>query len=656
MAEVALVFFFLSACVWPVDSTFYFEPGDTAPPFILPTLEGSFVYLPTSNSPPFVFYALDNRSAFAECLWTKDESLDHLIRNSTRDVHYFFMSFSDHAQQDVEWMQLRMRNRMTTLEESRTVGAGTANDLFKRSHFVTVSANDTDTWISSLLSNWTCQDHGCGINQIEAVAEKGLVPSPIRRLDARYDWLFGRYENGGKFPLVDFKDGCTSTSATYTGHVALISRSGPRNCTFYTKVLNAFKSNVSGVIVFSTPDDPLVDMNCAGAECGSLFPIPGTMISYEDGTALQQALEAGWVNVTFQTLPAPVFYFGIDGQGKVQQTGWLLYPSFLFLIWQSQWYNYWTGLLTQLDHSATVIPVLNHSTMQGQYGASAVVHVPSMQELWQYELIELDMALSCPGSEDDSCAAWDHTIQLFICCNPLGDYCGQELGRWITPFRRRIGRWLTNITPLLPFFDGPSCNLTMKTVPWAKPWDPSLNIRLSGRADPGNVVIRPYKVIPLFKGGTTTFNSSYNKQFVPVVFSVDDYAVKVVLEAVITGHGSDNNNCGEFCVTSHRFTVNRKHTNVETFSNPTNPLGCAMRVSEGVEPNEHGTWLYGRDGWCDGQEVSPWVVDITHQVHIGEMNDVSYVGWFNGTDPHPTRKPGYIIMYSNIVFYEKVHV
>ena len=35
------------------------------------------------------------------------------------------------------------------------------------------------------------------------------------------------------------------------------------------------------------------------------------------------------------------------------------------------------------------------------------------------------------------------------------------------------------------------------------------------------------------------------------------------------------------------------------------------RVGEGVVPNELGRWLYGRGGWCDGQEVTPWVVDIT---------------------------------------------
>ena len=36
-----------------------------------------------------------------------------------------------------------------------------------------------------------------------------------------------------------------------------------------------------------------------------------------------------------------------------------------------------------------------------------------------------------------------------------------------------------------------------------------------------------------------------------------------------------------------------------------------MQVEEGGIPNEHGTWHFGRNGWCDGQNVRPWVVDVT---------------------------------------------
>ena len=54
-----------------------------------------------------------------------------------------------------------------------------------------------------------------------------------------------------------------------------------------------------------------------------------------------------------------------------------------------------------------------------------------------------------------------------------------------------------------------------------------------------------------------------------------------------------------------------------------------------MTPNEEGTWLYGRDGWCDGQEVRPEVWDVTSQVALAGSNTLHYYGWFNGTDPNP---------------------
>lgn len=82
-------------------------------------------------------------------------------------------------------------------------------------------------------------------------------------------------------------------------------------------------------------------------------------------------------------------------------------------------------------------------------------------------------------------------------------------------------------------------------------------------------------------------------------------------------------------------------------------MGCADRVSDGVVPNEFGSWMYGRGGWCDGQEVTPWMVDVTEQVMFsGVTNSIRYFGLYNGNDPHPTKDPGNIVMYSYLVFYK----
>lgn len=46
------------------------------------------------------------------------------------------------------------------------------------------------------------------------------------------------------------------------------------------------------------------------------------------------------------------------------------------------------------------------------------------------------------------------------------------------------------------------------------------------------------------------------------------------------------------------------------------PLGCTTWVKHGAIPNEYGTWLYGRAGWCDGLQVDPWRTDVTNQVAV----------------------------------------
>lgn len=192
----------------------------------------------------------------------------------------------------------------------------------------------------------------------------------------------------------------------------------------------------------------------------------------------------------------------------------------------------------------------------------------------------------------------------------------------------------------------------MKTAPWAMPWVPSLDIHFQNKQTQGGIY--PSKAFVLYEPGAT-FNKSYNSNFKPYRFLVPDDVIKVEIYAVITGHGSDENGCGEFCVTSHHFIVN-KHVNNITFSEAGTPLGCANQVPTGVEPNEHGTWLYGRDGWCDGRNVFPWIIDITTQIQKGqETNVINYFGWFNGTDPNPKQNPGEIILYSYLIFYKELN-
>ncbi|XP_063952301.1 uncharacterized protein LOC129255975 [Lytechinus pictus] len=617
-----------------------FIPGQNAKSFSVETLNGTLQF-PSAVllNKSIIFHVFDNRSGFLECFWTSEASLKS-ISSSPESLHYVFMSASSHAKQDALWMQNQIMNILQKMTSEGELRQKAVCNLQARLHFVTQPTYELGNWLPAVLMEWACQDHGCGFSQAVFKSITGSSSEVIlKRLDARYDWLPSPAQVFSSPQSVVLAGNGCSTSEYVAGRIALVVDG---DCSFADKVKEMEASSAVGVIVYSQPGYPVQDMNCEGAECDDPPSIPATMIPYNQ--ALLQSVQKDSMNVSFQTSPSENFYFAIDQQGKLAELGWLLYPSFQFFVWQAQWFDYKTELKKNLSQEVTVVPVINDTIMQGHAGVVQTVDIPSLQDVSK---IELDTSLSCPGTRDESCPPWDHTVQLYLCCDQTSPLCGMELGRWITAFRRRIGRWLTDVTPLTPLFTSSQCTFTMKTAWWAQPWKPSLSLRLHKSAkvlSEGH----PRQILPLFRGGT--FNQSYNTQYHPINFTVPQTAKKVILYAVITGHGSDNNGCGEFCVTSHHFIVNG-HPNVNTFTNAGTPNGCAERSITGVEPNEHGTWLYGRDGWCDGREVDPWVVDVTSQVNMEGSNSIKYFGWFNGTDPDPTANPGVIIMYSYLVMY-----
>lgn len=608
------------------------EPGDLAEAFTVRTLDGEFSYQPGALPGPLFIHAFTNKSGFVECLWRSESSLSSLVQDLPDSARVLFLSLDESAVTDALWM--RDQVQQVALKRSK-------KEVLSRLHFSPVPLFMLGNWIPSVLYYWAGASRYA---QAVFKSEGWPMPVVIKRLDARYDWLMKRWDQS-TYELVDAGDGC-DPSPSVAGAVAWVSEG---NCSFFTKVQSMSKSNASGVLVYALLGNPLQDMNCVEDECNTMLSIPASMVHLEVSVA--EALQSGKpVYLSFQSTPSPNVHFCIDQRGILAEIGGFLYPSFSFINWQAQWFDFYTGLLAKLESPAKVVPVFDKVLMQGETGAVATVDLPS--GLLDFDKLELDASLSCPGKRDWSCAHWDHTVQLFVCCDHAGPHCNTELGRWITAFRRGIGRWLTDVSPLLPLLDGNKCTLTMKTVPWAMPWYASLNLRFSFSNQTGEEKLRPFRLMPLYSGGT--FDKHYNKGFKPIKFSVPASTKKVELYAVITAHGDDENHCGEFCVTSHHFLFNNAFNNTLVFDSAGSPLGCTKWVKEGAVPNEHGTWLYGRAGWCDGLQVDPWRTDITKQLNMSmsQSNTVIYFGLYEGRDPNPSKDPGYIIMSSFLIFYE----
>jgi hypothetical protein len=171
----------------------------------------------------------------------------------------------------------------------------------------------------------------------------------------------------------------------------------------------------------------------------------------------------------------------------------------------------------------------------------------------------------------------------------------------------------------------------------------SLSLRLSNRGK-GR---RPTRAVPLWSGGA--WNASYDSAHPDKQVSIPASAKAVELYVLGTGHGAATVNCAEFCNHEHHFVVGAKES-VLAFPGAATSMGCAADVAKGVVPNQHGTWYFGRGGWCPGQAVAPWVVDVTSSVTKGGDATVRYTTTYGGAPVTVDR--GVVALASYLVVWE----
>jgi hypothetical protein len=104
---------------------------------------------------------------------------------------------------------------------------------------------------------------------------------------------------------------------------------------------------------------------------------------------------------------------------------------------------------------------------------------------------------------------------------------------------------------------------------------------------------------------------------------------------------------------THTFTVNGKDFVWTSEGVAGTGLGCTKHVRQGrVQPNEHGTWYTGRNGWCNGADVPPRVFDVTSAVAAGTVDtvNVTYHALAGGRK-EPGKQGGNIVLSSSLAWY-----
>lgn len=373
------------------------------------------------------------------------------------------------------------------------------------------------------------------------------------------------------------------------------------------------------------------------------------------------------------------FQWAIDRTQHVREVGQLgqltrggLAPDLTYLVHEAIYYNFeWDREQRLRERPATVIPLLENATVEET--AFAEVVLPDAATMATFDTLEVDLTMNCVNHRDGDCGAWDYLSDLRLCETsiPSGDAdgglptdaatdaasdattpaprCETEIARWITPYWRE-GRWITDISPMLALLR----NGGRQRFRWyaTRQWDPrpanyvvSLSLRFSNRGRG----MRPVEARPLWNGGA--FDAEYNNRHPPVQFTVPAGTRRVEIYALVTGHGDATNQCAEFCNHTHHFTVNGV-THTLAFPEARSIDGCARRVDRGVVPNQHGTWYFGRGGWCPGWDVQPYVVDVTPDLRPGQPNEIAYRALVGTMPPAPGRSYGNIQLTSYLVFWQ----
>ena len=253
-----------------------------------------------------------------------------------------------------------------------------------------------------------------------------------------------------------------------------------------------------------------------------------------------------------------------------------------------------------------------------------MITLPTNEELSNYSGLSVELLRGCPDANmnysDAGCDDYDRKAYLFIC--DADETNCFEIARWITPFDRQPHH-LTDITPFISALR-PGGDKVFKFQEDGWP-NSLLTLKLRLYNDSNQSGNTPYQMIPIWNG-TVQFNPEYDDNRPPASFFVPENASKVEFVSYITGHGWGDNtcyNCCEFCNSRHIFTTNGGTFNFDIdFPNANLNTYCMSTeaISNGTIPNQYGTWGYGRARWCPGQNVKPFITDITDYMNFGNDN------------------------------------
>lgn len=267
---------------------------------------------------------------------------------------------------------------------------------------------------------------------------------------------------------------------------------------------------------------------------------------------------------------------------------------------------------------------------------SRTVLFPSMDS--QFSKVTLKVTLDCPRG---GCDPWDRGASIWITTpsdttlyHYYSDYFAdtnkKEIARFITPYGKNIS-YQFDVTDFRPLLADSARVMIFVTTYTGKGYGYLLTMDFEFTA--GTPILEPYRVVKLW-GGSPEYGNPANpiEAFLkPLTLTADPQMEFARARVIITGHGQGNtDNAGEFARKWHQVTIDK----TVRYGRYLWRDDCGRSMAG----QQYGTWTGSRAGFCPGEKVEVWDVDLTPFITAGKNYQIDY-----DVEPYENRcRPGVV--------------
>jgi hypothetical protein len=468
-----------------------YPPFSQMPPLSLTDINGTSINLPIANA-PLVVIAYDSNDAWTESAWSSISGVRAFLDLSLTvlNTRYLFAVYND---SDVTKSINFMRGQLTTAMQVVPAWTSLESDLwFAHTTFASdaIETLGNDGWVMAILTNYT----NAGIDSTHTtllVVENGIILNSFPRLDAHIR-SFPTVPLGTSFRIISSDEICHNDTLDKSHHLpcaVLIFCDLDYNMSDIVRTVQTAGGSLGVIILPEGLPLRVLTLDTTTVDDIESVLLPAMMqLRASDGELLAAHLlsnkNSGHRNLTIElssNANAGGVAFTASSRGTLLEAGWLS-GDLRYYAWAAQWLDF--EARTSANATAgdgediVLVNIFNSTFMQGFPGARATVTIPAAGAGKIYTQLVLDAALGCVDPWENSCPPWDRQSWVTVCCSgnisdpacATSRYGFTELGRYITPFRRGLGRWLTNVSSLLPLLlddqannDNATCAFTFAT-------------------------------------------------------------------------------------------------------------------------------------------------------------------------------------------------